>query len=178
MLYLADVIGQAALSGIKRANHWFIGGIPEGSSGENYGALLEYLLYTRQPSYYVFPLWSKMGDELLAIDSDADSAREIATYASRHSDTGDISIMVINKTPNKQRLKFKLGAFTNSGNAYAFEATAARLNSESITYNGYTDPTELLALLPPMQVKVKKRAVTYQVEPYSVTVIRFEPSEE
>lgn len=174
MLYIADVIGQAALSGIKRANHWFLGSVA--SDTHYYDLLTDYTDYKRSPNYYVFPLWNKMGDQLVQVSTNKSAANEIAVYASKHSDTGEISLLVINKTPKRQKAMLDLGQFNPQAQVAVFEAKArGGLKGTKVKYNGEKKPTDMLAFVPPMMVELNTAKLNYKFKPYSVTVVRFTP---
>jgi len=71
MLYLADTLGQIIEQGFSYANHWdILNGTVLNNS--RYGLLLEDQGNYRQPSYYVYPLWSRAGDQHLTSSGDLD----------------------------------------------------------------------------------------------------------
>lgn len=173
MLYLADTLGQAIQQGFAYANHWDVinGATP---NNNRYGLLLEDQANYRQPSYYVYPLWATAGDQLISSTVSLDPGLELAVYTTRHSSTGDVTLIAINKT----------GALTGTvtidslAGCGVVEATFAQGNSladPSVAYNGVEDPPLDLSTVSPQITIVSSGTFSYTLPAYSVTSLTIRP---
>jgi alpha-L-arabinofuranosidase len=133
MLFLADTLGQLIDQGFVFANHWDILNNLTANGGD-YGYLLKESANYRQPSYYVFPLWSRAGDQRIASTVNRDAGTEMTVYASRHSASGDVNLVVINKTGEDQTGTIEIDEFNAAGTIEAYTAQGDSLDDPSVTY--------------------------------------------
>jgi len=146
MLYMADVIGQAAEQGISVANAWSLGVVPEtGGGGDHYGLLQDYLDLSRQPTYYAYPLWKQSGDKRLAATTNRYASRELAVYPSLNSQNGNVTLIVINKSSQPQAGSIHINGFDAIRRVEIDTAQGDSLDAPSVTYNGTTHPPVDLA---------------------------------
>jgi hypothetical protein len=94
MLYLADTIGQMAVSGIDIATQWNLANGAVGT-GADYG-LVRVETFEPYPSFYGLAAWKNAGDTLLPVGSQFDFA-QLSAYATASTE-GMVQMLVINKT--------------------------------------------------------------------------------
>lgn len=172
-LFLADTIGQMMQQGFDIANQWDI------AHGDNtipsrYG-LMRANNGFRSPQYYMFPMWSRFGSEMLPVSSPYASDTTLSVYAGKDED-GTVSLLAINKTgdaiSSSIHILNALEPFT-SGIVDVIQADS--LDSDSVTWNGVDDPADDLSDAPPSLLESIENPTNYTFAPYSVTLIRFVP---
>jgi alpha-L-arabinofuranosidase len=172
-LYLADTIGQIMQHGFEIANQWDIAH-GDGTIPSRYGLMRANNLF-RSPQYYVFPMWSRFGSEMLPVSSPFASETTLSTYAGRH-ENGTVTLLAINKTnepiSSDIHILNTLKPFT-SGTADVIQADS--LDSEFVTWNGVDAPADDLSDAPASVLESVENPTTYTFAPYSVTLIRFVP---
>jgi hypothetical protein len=168
LLFLADTLGQISEQGVTFANHWDILNNLTANGGD-YGYLLVDSAHYRQPSYYVFPLWSRAGDQRIASTVNRDAGTEMTVYASRHSLSGDVTLLVINKTGEAQAGTIEIAGFKTTGTLEAYIAQGASLADPSVAYNGNEDPPVDLSTVAPIVTAGITETFTYTFPAYSVT---------
>lgn len=67
-LYVADTIGQMIQQGVVMANQWALANGRAGN-GTEYGLIHEDNNWYHSPQYYVYPLWSRFGGQMLPVVS-------------------------------------------------------------------------------------------------------------
>jgi len=176
MLFLADVLGQAADQGVHLANqHALL--TKANLFGARYGLLTDYdgskagalQNLTRIPSYYVYPLWRHSGDQLLSSTVNRSNSFELSVYASKTSENGDIALIVINKTGQAQSASINLRNFNPDGRVDIFVAQGKTLDDPEIKYNGNNDPPIDLSTVSPIELGISDSVFSYEFPPYSVT---------
>jgi hypothetical protein len=168
LLFLADTLGQFAVNGAAGANHWDVMN-NRTSNGGDYGILLIDQEFRRQPSYYLFPLWAKMGDQLLAASSNTSSVR---VYATRYGEEGDLAIMVINQGAAREVTLRLENVVPGSSSMQAWQAVGDGLNDTDVTWNGQPNPPDDLSLVPPLSLPVSGTTTQLTLPGTSVTVLR------
>jgi hypothetical protein len=169
-LFLADTLGQAVSSGYSYANHWdILNGLS--ANGGDYGYLLVDQAHYRQPSYYVFPLWSRFGDQLLKAEVSLDPATALSVYAARQSETEVVTLLAINKTGAALTATVTLNGAFPSGSASVYTLRGERLDAPAVTYNGVADPPVDLTLAPPGALALASGTFDVGFAPYSVTLL-------
>ena len=88
--YLADTIGQMATNGVTMANQWNLAN-GRAPNGTDYG-LVDAQTLQRSPAYYALALWSRVGDELLQVDTDG--LDRVQVFGARDAN-GELQLMVI-----------------------------------------------------------------------------------
>ncbi len=170
MLFVADVIGQAAHHGIGITNYWYLGVTPTSLPDTRYALLQDYLSLSRQPTYFAFPLWSMMGDTLIDNQS-SNAATDVSVYASQHSDNDTVTLLVINKTGELQNTDITINNFVAESSAQIYVASANSLNATRVSFNGNSTPPQNLSTVTPITMPVSNNRLNYSFEPYSVTTI-------
>jgi hypothetical protein len=168
MLFLADTLGQIIDQDFTFVNHWNILNSLTVNGGD-YGYLLVWSANYRQPSYYVFPLWSRAGDQRLASTVNRNAGTEMTVYATRHSVTGDVTLLVINKTGENQTGSIEIESFRTAGIAQAYVAQGDTLDDLSVAYNGSEDQPIDLTMVAPIVTAGISETFTYTFPAYSVT---------
>ncbi len=167
-LFLADTLGQIVDQGFTFANHWDILNNLDANGGD-YGYLLVGSANYRQPSFYVFPLWSRAGDQRIASTVNRDAGPEMTVYASRHSTTGDVTLLVINKTGDDQAGTVGMDGIKTAGTLEAYTAQGDSLDDLSVAYNGDENPPIDLSTVAPLVTTGITETFTYTFPAYSVT---------
>lgn len=168
MLYMADTIGQMMKNGFDMANQW---NLANGGDVTDYG-MLDDDTYYRHPQYYVFPLWSKFGTQMLPVTSSYNAATELSVYAGK-LDPWTASVLVINKTGSTIATDIEFsGAPALLLNGKADVAQAASLDSTIVTYNGVSNPSNDLSNAPSTSLSVLTNPMPYTFPAYSVTLLR------
>lgn len=176
MLFMADVVGQAAEQGIKVANAWSLGVTPVNPPGTRYGLLQDYLDLTRQPTYFVYPLWRQSGDKRLTATVNRFASRELAVYPSKHSDSGNITLIVINKSSKPQSGAINLNGFGAIAHVEAYTAQGTSLDAGQISFNGNNQPPIDLTQVTPLKLGAQPDSgFRHSFPPYSVSSITVYP---
>jgi len=167
MLYMADSVGQMMDHGFAMANQWNLSNGQAGN-GTDYGMLGRYD-FARSPQYYVFPLWSRFGDNMLPVTSTYDPATTLSVYAGR-IDPSTVSLLVINKTGGGISAPIHIDnmpPMTLGGEVDV--AQSSSLSSSTATFNGTSNPPDDL---PTKQLAVFVNGSPYYFPPYSITLLR------
>jgi len=171
MLYLADTLGQLAIQGVPVANHWNVRSEGLGAV-EYWGMLLASAGNRRQPSYYAFPIWRQAGDQRVQVSTNLDPGTEMTVYGTRHSRTGDLTLIVVNKAQARTGM-ISLTNFEAAGNVAAVQASGNDLNDPMVRYNGLADallPVDL-AQVQPIIGTISGPSFQYSFPAYSVTAL-------
>jgi hypothetical protein len=169
-LFLADSLGQAVISNYTYANHWdILNGLS--ANGGDYGYLLVDQQYFRQPSYYVFPLWSRFGDQLLSVDFSLDPATTLAVYAGRRQTTGVVTLLAINKTGTTLTTTITLDDAPPTETTRVYTVQGESLDATSVMYNGLADPPADLTQAPPGSLFVTTTTFDIGFPPYAITLL-------
>jgi hypothetical protein len=171
-LYVADTIGQLAVHGVDIANQWDL------SNGER-GEGTDYGLFTTDgewlaPQYYGLALWTRMGDELLAVDAVPWST--VSAYATR-ADDGSIRVLVLNKTGHPYTTTIALEPGDERFVGVVDVVRADALDDEVMTYNGTERPSADLSEPPGDALGVIEEPFSHRFAPYSITLLRLDPAE-
>ncbi len=169
-LFLADTLGQIVSQGFPMANHWdILNGLS--ANGGDYGYLLGDPGHPRQASYYAFPIWRRAGDQLVSLTTNANAVTTLSLYATRHSDTGDVTLMGINKTGSGQSVALTLENTRLEAQGQAWTVQGASLDATTVTFNGQANPPVDLSTVPPQTVSGIGSQFSYLFPPYSVTAL-------
>lgn len=166
-LFLADSIGQAIKHGYAMFNQWdLVNG--RAGNGTEYGLLHEDNGFFRAPQYYVYPLWSRFGAEMLPVTSSVNPATQLSVYAGRINTT-TLSLLAINKSAVPVTATITASdVMLVGGEAYVMQA--ASLAAQTVAYNGNEEPSDALSE-PPMIVTVSNGAATHMFPPSSITLL-------
>jgi hypothetical protein len=168
-LFIADTIGQIAQNGFATAHQWdLMNGAA--TNGTDYG-LMNADTYARTAQYYVFPLWSRFGTQMLPITSTLPATTTLSVYAGRIN-ANTYSLIAINKTgaPITATIELAGAASIVSGTIDVVRANS--LNDQSVTFNGVANPSNDLSSAPPASLASTGNPITYTFAPYSVTLLR------
>ncbi|MCP4429129.1 MAG: alpha-L-arabinofuranosidase, partial [Chloroflexi bacterium] len=172
MLFMADTIGQMLQNGFAMANQWDLanGLAPNGT---DYG-LLDAESYDRNPQYYVFPLWARFGDQMLPVNSIYDAKTTLSVYAGLANES-TVSVLAINKTGETITADIQIdGAPAPPVAGTAVVVQAPSLDSQTITFNGVSAPSDDLTDAPPTTLTEFNNPLSVDFAPYSITLLQFE----
>lgn len=104
-IYVADMLGQMATSGIEVANLWnLING--KAANGTDYG-MIDFDSGALNPTYHSLAMWAAMDDVLVPVTTGFDPERTLAAYATRGAD-GSAAVMLINKSDSPQTVEVQV----------------------------------------------------------------------
>lgn len=104
-IYVADMLGQMATSGIEVANLWnLING--KAANGTDYG-MIDFDSGALNPTYHALAMWAAMDEVLVPVTTGFDPERTLATYATRGADRS-AAVMLINKTGDPQTVEVQV----------------------------------------------------------------------
>ncbi len=174
-LYIADTLGQMIQQGVVMANQW---GLANGRAGNGteYSLLHEDNNYYRSPQYYVFPLWSRFGNQMLPVTSSFNAATQLSVYGGR-IDGATYSLLAINKS--EQALTTNL-TIDSEGKTFAITGgtvdivSATNLSAQAVTYNNVSDPADDLSDAPALPLGATGSALTYTFAANSITLLRLQ----
>lgn len=171
-LFLADSIGQMISSGVTIANQWNLanGKRPEVS---DYG-MVEAEGFARYPQYYVFPLWRRVGVELLPVTSPFAADVQLSLYAGRTAE-GAITLLAINKTGRPLTTTVALAGLESRFDLSVDRLEADALLDGGLRVNGRADPPEELFSSPLETRRSLSAPVEQTFAPYSVTLLQMRP---
>ena len=110
-LFVADTIGQFAVSGVEIANQWNLANGTTGS-GTDYG-MISLEDGSRFPQYEAMEMWSRVGSALLPVEVSDDALR---AYATRHED-GRLVLLVLNLSSEESSRTIRLSGTSIAGEA-------------------------------------------------------------
>ena len=169
-LFVADMVGQMAESGVTMANQWNLANGKAGN-GTDYG-LFDTGTKVRSPQYFAMRLWTGFGTTLLPVTSAFDPENQVSTYAARGVN-GSVRVMVINKTGKAVDARVVLAGATRGMAVTMDVLSAGSLEATSVAFNGVENPRVDLTDAPGKRVGTATGAVDVTLVPYSVTVVRF-----
>ncbi|MFN8492020.1 MAG: GEVED domain-containing protein [Caldilineaceae bacterium] len=180
-LFLADSIGQMAKNGIPIANQWDLANGHQGKpTGSEYGLLDPDNGFTRSPSYFVYPLWSRFGGELFPTTSTLDPATQLSVYGGR-SAPNTYSLLAINKTssPISADLKINVAGaplIITGGTVDIVAGSNSQLNDTQATFNHVLGGSvaDNLSNAPSLPFTGTGATPNYTFAPNSVTLLRLQ----
>lgn len=154
-LFLADSIGQLAVSGATIANQWNLANGTT-ASGTDYG-LISLADGSTFPAYFAMQEWSRVGSELLdaTIDGPTDDLR---VYATRHED-GRLTLVAVNVGGADMVVEFDV---------------IGGMEGAAVTTGGYsTDDlrSTQMAEIPDVQSTIADGTVQVQIPAWSIMTI-------
>jgi hypothetical protein len=172
-LYVADMIGQMAVSGVRIANQWNFGnGV--GTTGADYG-MVDLEDDSRYPQYYALAMWSRAGSDLLGVSSAFDASETLSVYATAASD-GSVTLLAVNKSDAAIDAQVRLDGTADTYRVTADVAGADSVDATAMSYNGVADPPVDLTDVDPMPAADATGSFAYRFEPASITVLHLTPS--
>ncbi|MBK8024871.1 MAG: hypothetical protein IPK19_26500 [Chloroflexi bacterium] len=113
-IWWADVLGRMIRQRVDLVNYFALATF--GANGA-FGLLDR---YDERPTYYVYPLYSRLGGTLIASEStDPD-----VTVTAALSDAGALTVIVVNRGPDARSLPLSLSGFTPVGDAEVWRLDA------------------------------------------------------
>ncbi len=168
-LFIADTIGQIAQNGFAAANQWdLMNGSP--ANGTDYG-LMNADTYARTPQYYVFPLWSRFGAQMVPVTSTLAATSTLSVYAGR-VDATTYSLIAINKTGSPITATIHLAGVSSIVSGTVDVVRANALSDQAVTFNGVANPANDLSNAPSSSLASTGNPITYTFAPYSITLLR------
>lgn len=171
MLVLADSIGRAAQEGVTLFTQWDLAnGRPP--NGTEYGLMHEDNNYYRAPQYYVYPLWSRFGSQMLPLTSTFNAATEVSAYAGRVN-SNTLSLLAINKTGSLVTATINVAGFGPLIGATLWQVTGASLSAQAVAYNGSSSPSDGLTEAP-LTLSAAGNSLTRALPPYSINLLHLQ----
>lgn len=168
-LFIADTLGQLVQKGFFLANHWDLANGAFGN-GTDYG-LVHADTFSRYPQYYVFPLWSRFGGQMLPSTNNLPNTT-LTVYAGR-VDGDTVSLIAINKTGQPLTADLSVtGRSITGGTADTLQAES--LGATTVTYNGTSNPADDLSDAPSTPLTLSGTTVAYEFPAYSVTLLHLD----
>ncbi len=168
MLFIADTIGQIMANEFDMATQWDLAN-GTAYNGTDYG-LMDAGSFARAPQYYAFPLWSKFGDTMLPLNNPLSAADQLSVYAGR-VDADTISVLAINKTGSSIDADIQINGFSNISGGTADIAQGEDLGTQTVTYNGNSNPNDDLSNAPSASIGASANPLTYSFPQYSITLL-------
>jgi len=171
MLFMADSIGQMMQNGISAANQWNLAN-GRARNGTDYG-LIDAETYALSPQYYVFPIWSRFGTQMLPVNSTYAADTTLSVYAGKLDDD-TISLLVINKTGEDINANIQIDGVSRLISGTVDIAQANSLDAQMIQFNGIQNPSDILSTAPSLPLTDTDLAFpfSYTFPPYSVVLLR------
>lgn len=174
-LFIAETIGQMIENGYWAANQWILtGDCADQTNKESCFNLLDTDSHYRTPQYYVFPLWSHFGSNMLAVDVDSKNNQEtqLSIYSGKIKD-GTYSLLAINKTGNQLLTSINIENQTiKNGTVETLKPELPTLESKKVIFNGVGNPNNDLSNALPTAIDNPDLLKKYTFEPYSVTLLK------
>ncbi|MEX2626174.1 MAG: hypothetical protein WD225_04785 [Ilumatobacteraceae bacterium] len=181
-LHLADTIGQFAVLDIDVANQWNLANGPV-SDTSDYGLLgvgHDQPAGHRTPAYYAMVLWSRMGDQLVAVDVGRGlDAAGISAYATTSTTRDGTDLLVINRSDSTVVADVVVDGLDPARPARftADVLAAGTLLTRDATFNGLAQPAPDLTDAPAIDLGPTDGVLRYELAPISVTVLHQSPIE-
>jgi hypothetical protein len=174
----ADLLGAFRASGVQAVQ--LFGSIHAASGwGLLYGVGEERPAETPTPTYFILPIWTRSGDEVLAVTGLTDPANMLSAYASRHPD-GGAQVVLINKSAIAITVRVAFDGYDPSGGrvqVYELRPATGAISDKEIIYNGALMPDVAAASLPPpAEEAVAGAEHARQLPPFSLTLLDFIPA--
>jgi len=174
-LFIADTIGQMIKNGFVMGNQWDLANGRAGN-GTEYGLMHVDNSWFRSPQYYVYPLWSRFGGQMLPTTSTLNAATQLSVYGGR-IDATTVTLLAINKTSAPVTGTIILDGASSAlnisgGSADVVKATT--LSDQAVTYNNVSNPADNLSDAPALPLGAAGSAVTYLFAPNSLTLLRLQ----
>ena len=166
--YLAETIGEMASNGVTIANQWNLAN-GRWSNGSDYG-LVDAESLERTPAFYAMVLWSRFGDELVAVDADD---RELVLYGGRSAD-GAVQLLVVN--PSDAPATRSITVEPTTGAAATVTADVVRadaLDSVAVSFNGSTTPSVELDEPGAVETVAAGEPLVHEFPAHSITLLRW-----
>ncbi|MFN8492019.1 MAG: cellulose binding domain-containing protein [Caldilineaceae bacterium] len=174
-LFIADTLGQIIQNGMILANQWDLANGVQGS-GADYGLLQVDNSWNRSPQYYVYPLWSRFGGQMLPTTSSLNAATQLSVYGGRVN-ANTISVLAINKSSAAVNAAITLdgasGALNVTGGTVDV-VQATTLSDQAVTYNNVSNPANDLSNAPSLALSASGSTITYTFAPNSITLLRLQ----
>lgn len=173
----ADLIGAYRNSGVQQVD--FFGSIH--SVGNSFGILYGVNDWSRaetdSPKYFLFPIWSHAGNQVLGVDGLTDPGYTLSAYASQ-STNGNVQVVLFNKTGAPRTVNLSFAGFDPTGlpvNIYELKGSAGGIWDSTVTYNGVTNPdvTSPDGLPGPLPDQATASTYSRTLPAYSMTMVEF-----
>jgi hypothetical protein len=166
--YLAETIGEMASNGVTIANQWnFANG--RWSNGSDYG-LVDAESLERTPAFYAMVLWSRFGEELVAVDADD---RELVLYGGRSAD-GAVQLLVVNPSDAPATRSITVEPSTGvDATVTADVVRADALDSVVVSFNGSTTPSVELDEPGAVETVAAGEPLVHEFPAHSITLLRW-----
>jgi hypothetical protein len=176
----ADLFGAYRSSGVHAIQ--FFGSVHGGNGwGMLYGAGEVRPADTPTPTYFIFPIWTRAGNQVLSVLGATDPSTTLSAYAAKKPD-GSVQILVINKTDQPMPVTLSFTSFNPTGGVvqvYQLQPAAGGVWDKDVIYNGAQAPAVTgPALPPPASYPLAKASYESTVPAYSLTLFDFHQADD
>jgi hypothetical protein len=170
-LFQADSLGQMIQNNVDMAAQWALMNGRSDNYGNEFGLMKADGRSTRQPKYFVIPLWRRFGSAMLPVKSSAAPQTEVSVYAGMPK-RGVITIMAINKTGAPAPASITLANARQITGGSADELTASAVDSTASAWNGLFSPADDLSDAPAAQLPAAEgQTLSYVLKPFAITLL-------
>jgi O-glycosyl hydrolase len=172
-----DVIGM--LTRIGAAGHFMFGCIHgvEGNWGILGGKNDVVGIDEPCPSYFVFPIATKLGNIAIDLDNTENDSTSLSAYSTRKKGVVGVQVLMINKTNIPKSTTINFIGYNPSGatvEAYELKPTSGGVTATAVTYNGSASVFPATAELPaPSSSTCSGTTFTRSLPGYSITLLNF-----
>lgn len=129
---------------------------------------------TPTPTYFILPIWTKSGNQVLKMTSPSDPETTLSSYASKKPD-GSLQVVLINKTGAPLDTTVEFSGYNPSGRQvaiYELKPASGGIWDKDVVYNGVRMPKVTAAALPAPKVETATGTGYRRTLPaYSLTLL-------
>lgn len=172
-LYLADNLGQMIQNGVVMMNQYALAG-GKAANGTMYDLLQVDNAWNRSPQYYVYPLWSRFGSQMLPITNTFDASTQLSVYGGRVG-ANTYSLLAINKSAVSVSATISVdsaaGVLGITGGTIDIVQVSS-LNDQTVTFNTVANPAGDLSDAPTLPLNLSGNTIHYRFAPNSIILLR------
>jgi hypothetical protein len=171
----ADLFGAYRETGVQAVQ--FFGAI-HGSRGWGllYGENDVRPADTPTPSYFILPIWTQAGDQVIDVTQTTAPMAELSSYAAKKADDS-LQVILVNKTAAPMPVAISFSSFDPRGGVvriYELKPEAGGVFDEDVIYNGARMPSVTGRALPqPQTERVESSEYSRTLPAYSLTLLDF-----
>lgn len=175
-LGMADIVGAYRDSGVQSVALFGAIHHVDNDYGFLYGQGESRPQDSPTPTYFILPIWTKAGNQVLKVDGMADVVEGVAAYASKKED-GSAQVVLINKSGDEKEMSVAfdgLNIINANVDIYEMRSNDGTALSKDVYYNGSLMPQPATELLPEPSREVSERnKFERTLPPYSMTLLDF-----
>lgn len=173
----ADLLGAYRDSGVQAVQ--IFGAIHGGNGwGLLYGSGDPRPADSATPTYYILPILTRTGNEVLKVTGAVDPSNTLSAYAARRADNS-LQVIAINKSSSAIPLNIAFKGFNPAGGTvkiYELKPANGGIWDKDVLFNGVQSPSASASSLPaPASRAVTTATYSYTAPAYSLTLLDFSP---